>query len=247
MDVDPSFRARVRGVAALPRYIDGSPKTLLRGVLHAAISVLAVVSMLVGVGGPLRVATVTTSFHVMKLSSHVVSATLHLAPFRTIRQMRFVARLDAVLIHLSIIGSSAISVAKTRAASLIPGTLHGGIVALASCNALAYAVFPALYSRCLVVRIALCVLHSALAIVEIGAICGATPLLMVTGACYLLGTLCYVAASCVQMERARRWQRYWGFHEDFHLLIFVGDVLSMRALDCCAPRPYLPGQLHAAQ
>ena len=214
-------------------YVDGTPKTVFRGVLHAVISVCSLIAILVSIVQPQLGAA--TRFHVMKLSSHVASTTLHLAPFRTEQQMHFVARIDAVLIHLSIIGSSAISEKAIRTASGVTATMHGSVVVLASCNALIYTIYPTLYTRCLVIRIALCVLHSALSLTEMGVVCGATPLLMATGASYLLGALCYVAASCASVEnwRHRGKRRYWGFHEDFHLLVFVGDVLSWNMLKRC--------------
>ena len=207
------------------RYVDGSHKTVFRGVLHGLVSAWGLVwvarAWVVG-GESLQAITV---FHAMKLSSHVVSALLHLAPFRAVWQMRAVARLDALLIHLSIIGSSAVSSDSTRRAAIVSGSAHGGVVALSCC-------FAGLH--CHRARISLCIVHSALSIVEIGTICGCTYRLLAAGACYLLGAACYVASlTPAEAARHRGRTRYWGYHEDFHAFIFAGDVLSFYLLTAC--------------
>ena len=217
-----------RDAAAILRYVDGSRKTVFRGALHGLVSVAGLGWMAwvwIRTTKPSSSSPQISIFHGMKLSSHVVSATLHLAPFRTIRQMRLVARLDALLIHLSIVGSSAVSAASTRDAALVPGYVHGGTVALSWCLA---------QGRCHSARVALCIVHSACSIAEIGAICGITHLLGTVAACYLLGALCYVASlTPAENRRHRGRRRYWGYHEDFHALIFAGDVLSLYLLDGC--------------
>ena len=207
------------------RYVDGSHKTVFRGVLHGLVSAwgLLWVAWAVAVGGESRQAI--TVFHAMKLSSHAVSALLHLAPFGSVWQMRMVARLDALLIHLSIIGSSAVSSEATRRAAIVSGHAHGAVVAL-SCG------FATL--RCHRARVSLCIVHSALSIAEIGMICGCTHRLLAAGACYLLGAACYVASlTPAEAARHRGRTRYWGYHEDFHAFIFAGDVLSFYLLTAC--------------
>lgn len=213
-------------IAHVPaHYIDGTPKTVCRGVLHGLVSLAGLAW--IAHTWTLRHASFT-AFHAMKLSSHMASALLHLAPFRAVWQLRAAEKLDALLIHLSIIGSSAISSETTRQSAVVSGRAHGGIVAL-SCTVLGLNFSQA--------RIGLSIVHSALTIAEIGTLCSFTYQLLVASACYLLGAVCYVA-SLTSAEDARhrgRERRYWGYHEDFHACIFVGDMLSLYVLSACLP------------
>lgn len=227
-EVCVSSRSSFTSVGTHSSYASGEERPLLRGWLHGALGILVLPVALVTTTLELSLRIIPSRWTPMeillagKLMSCTASGVLHLYPFQGGEAVRRALMVDIVMIPVSI-GVSVFPFIRTSDEALVNAAIQAVFVALTAAE-----VVRRSRSRNLSIEgggFRICLILTQ----WMGSVCVAglragfeSPLWVAMLLTYLLGFLSY-------MKPLGRmpWHRpgWYGWHEDFHTLLLLGDLL----------------------
>jgi hypothetical protein len=188
--------------AAVLHYIDGREKPHLRGCLHfiASYSISCVILLRL-----VDHSSVKWGYLLGKLVPYIASAFHHFYDFKTVGDLVVARRVDSRMMHLSIAVSG---------------------LCFSDMNYLWHVVMCGL-GVCYNKRVVKCVyaLASMLSILMSGRVPVNLWCLMVAN--YVAACVVFSMKLSGKPELVHHSRKWWGFHEDFHLLVIVGDMVPM--------------------
>ena len=197
------------------KYVDGTPKSHLRGIVHLTMFITYLHMMpIVDCGMVL--------YTWGKMVSYMASVALHCYPYNTTSSFKNMMIIDYCMISISIT-TSGITFMPSNWIRWYPSVM--AIMTLASIM-LAVSGNPLVMDMKNLMRASVLVLQSMLAGLSIGQADGWTCRSWMMISLYSLGYLFY-GMKLTSRKPLLHHGKKWGYHEDFHIMTVIADVIPL--------------------